>query len=125
MKHLKAPLLAILLYLATISACGNDGKIKLTINSNYLGAATISGGGRYNQNEMVHLSCAVNNGYVFLGWYQDDICLSTFEEFNFQCQNKNVVIEARFKLANYILSLESNNSSNGLVSYKCGNEKRG
>ena len=47
-------------------------------------AGTISGNGVYNYNEKVTLAAKTNNGYNFIGWYDDhDVLISSESQFTF------------------------------------------
>lgn len=81
----------------------------VTITSNYPEAATITGEGEYPYNSFVNLNALVNDGYEFLGWYQDNSQVSALANYQFILRNKDVSFEARFRLRTYNLLIQSGN----------------
>lgn len=93
---------------------GNDAYLKIVTNIN--NAGTIVGEGYYPYNSNVDVSVNVNEGYIFLGWYYNNILLSNQTTYKYSMWNDDVVLEARFKYNSYILTLESDQPDLGLVS---------
>ena len=90
-------------------------KAKLTIVTNMPEAGDISKGGEFEYNTEVDVFAHPHQGYEFVGWIYEDSVLSQQEEYNYKMWDKDVTITAKFKLANFKLSLNVNNSDKGLV----------
>ena len=72
----------------------------------------------YDKNSSVDLYAFAYDGYIFTGWYFEDTLLSSNNNLNQMVWDKDVLIEARFKLDKYTLKLWSNNPSLGQVMIK-------
>ena len=92
----------------------------LTIISNLNGAATISGEGAYAYNSYVDVNVNVSRGYIFIGWYDysSGALLSNQETYKYMMWSEDVTLEARFKYANYIMSVKSAHPLLGSVMIK-------
>ena len=88
---------------------------KLSIIKNIEEAGTVTGEGEYAYNTDVDISAKPNDGYFFLGWYVNDIIVSSSQDYKYRMWSEDVTIEARFSLNVYHLHVESNNPSLGLV----------
>ena len=64
----------------------------------------------YNYNTNVNLFANLAEGFVFDGWYSDNIALSNRPDYNFMVWEEDVAIEARLKCKSYTLTVESNNA---------------
>ena len=92
---------------------------KLTINSNIPEAGRVTGEGEYNFNSNISLTCEVNQGYSFLGWYyQDNTLISKQLSCSFKIENEDVAILAKFDYESFTLSVETYNKTLGLVAIK-------
>ena len=89
--------------------------VKLTIESNIEGAGEVTGSGYYNYNANVDVKVVVNQGYAFVGWFYDDIILSSSNQYKYKMWTDDIVLEARFKLDSYKLEISSNNTDYGYV----------
>ena len=88
---------------------------KLTIVMNISEAGDISEGGEYEYNTEVDVFAHPHQGYEFVGWIYNEIVLSKQEEYNYKMWDKDVTITAKFRLADFKLSLNVNNEDKGLV----------
>ena len=93
----------------------NNKTYKLTIQSNIESAGEVTGSGYYNYNANVDVKAVVNQGYVFVGWFYDDIILSSSNQYKFKMWTDDIVLEARFKLDSYKLEISSNNTDYGHI----------
>ncbi|MDY4849533.1 MAG: InlB B-repeat-containing protein [Bacilli bacterium] len=91
---------------------------KMTIVSNLEGAGNITGEGEYPYNTYVDVSAYAKQGYVFVGWYFENTLLSNTNDYKYMMWSEDVILEARFKLASFIMNIHTNNSNYGLVLLK-------
>ena len=89
--------------------------VKLSIISNNTAGGTYTGEGEYPFNTDVTVEAVENEGYQFVGWYQDNELISANKIYNCRMYSMDVTIEARFEAKYYELKIESNNEDNGLV----------
>ena len=89
--------------------------VKLTIMKNIASAGSVSGEGEYAYNTDVNVAAEAVEGYVFGGWYVDDIMIASSKKYNFKMWSKDVTIEARFFNMVHALTVKSNNVSKGTV----------
>ncbi len=102
----------------TINYTVYDSKIdQLIANYDYLpnDLGDISKTNIYNYNTQVDLKANVNEGYIFTGWYVNNIALSNQTNYSYMMWDEDVTVEARFKTNDYNLKVYSNNSSLGKV----------
>lgn len=90
-------------------------KVRLEITSNIKDAGLITGAGEYAFNSQVDLIAVPSKGYKFVGWFYKDSILSSQSTYNYMMWDKDIILEARFELDSFKLTLESNNSLYGLV----------
>ena len=91
---------------------------KMTIVSNLEGAGNITGEGEYPYNTYVDVSAYAKQGYVFVGWYFENTLLSNTNDYKYMMWSEDVTLEARFKLASFLMNIHTNNSNYGLVLLK-------
>ena len=72
------------------------GPITYTINTSATVGGTVSGAGKYEQGSSVTLTATPENGYLFVGWTENNEQISTDESFNF------VVDRDRTLAANFV-----------------------
>ena len=88
---------------------------KMTIVTNLDGAGTITGEGEYPYNTYVDVAAHPNLGYIFVGWYFNNILLSNTEDYKYMMWSEDVTLEARFKLDSFLMNVHTNNTDYGLV----------
>ncbi len=91
---------------------------KLTIISNLNGAGEITGEGEYPYNTYVDVSANAKQGYELVGWYYEGTLLSQTSDYKYMMWSEDVTLEARFKLASFLMNIHSNNEDYGLVLLK-------
>ena len=89
--------------------------VKLTVIKNIASAGTATGEGEYPYNSNVNLVAEAVEGYVFGGWYVDDILIASTKKYNFKMWSKDVTVEARFFNMVHTLTVKSNNVTKGTV----------
>ncbi len=92
--------------------------VELNIINTMEEAGTVTGQGEYQYNTNVDVSVEVNQGYVFLGWYYKGTLLSSQTTYKYMMWSEDVTLEARFKIGNYLLEVQSYNTDLGLVMIK-------
>ena len=92
-----------------------SNKAKLTITTNMPEAGTVSDGGEYVYNSEVDVSAVPETGYDFVGWYYGNSLLSMQREYRYKMWDQDVTILAKFKLADFELTVNANNPEKGLV----------
>ena len=90
----------------------------LTIVSNIKGAGTLTGAGEYPYNSYVDVSAHAAQGYDFVGWYYENTLLSNTNDYKYMMWSEDITLEARFKPASFLLSIQTNNKDCGLVLLK-------
>ena len=97
-----------------VAVFANDAS--MSIWSNMTEAGSVSGSGYYEYNTDVNVSATPYQGYAFVGWYDEDgILLSSQTSYKYRMSESDIVIEARFKLADFDLKIESNSFDLGTV----------
>ncbi len=91
---------------------------KMTIITNLEGAGNIAGEGEYPYNTYVDVSAHPKQGYNFVGWYFENTLLSNTEDYKYMMWSEDVTLEARFKLASFLMNIHTNNENYGLVLLK-------
>ncbi len=76
---------------------------------------SVSGGGLHNVGTNVTLSATPNTGYQFIGWFQNNILLSTDSQYSFIMPFESMTIEGRFSVNTYNLVVMSENENKGTV----------
>jgi uncharacterized repeat protein (TIGR02543 family) len=71
----------------------------------------VFGSGIYDKNNIVEISAEANWGYEFIGWYDDDILISTDAEYSFTATS-NIQLEARFEKLEFTVTFETFDGSN-------------
>lgn len=89
--------------------------VKLSIVCNIPNAGVVTGEGEYQYNTNVDISAEANDGYKFVGWFVDNILISSTKYYNFKMWSEDVTIEARFMNNMHELHVESLNENKGLV----------
>jgi uncharacterized repeat protein (TIGR02543 family) len=92
----------------------------LTLLDNPIGAGILSGGGSYEEGELVPVSAVANAGYAFVNWTRDEEEVSTSAAFNFEMPGENVTLVANFNEVfvepdTYTLTLEVSPADAGMV----------
>ena len=77
----------------------------------------------YKFNTYVDLFAKLNEGYTFIGWYNNGQVLSNETDYKYMMWNEDFTIEARFKYALYDLNVFSNNTDLGQVMIRNGNSQ--
>ena len=90
----------------------------VNINSNIADAGTISGEGTYKKDDAVGLSTTINDGYSFLGWYENDELLSTKTNYYFIMKKKNYDLTAKYSANKCSIKTSA---TNGVVQVLPGN----
>ena len=88
---------------------------KMTIVTNLEGAGIITGEGEYPYNTYVDVSAHAKQGYAFIGWYYQNTLLSNNNDYKYMMWSEDVTLEARFKLASFLMNVHTNNQDYGLV----------
>lgn len=88
---------------------------KMTIFSNLEGAGIVTGEGEYQYNTYIDVSAHPKQGYSFVGWYYQDVLLSNAENYKYMIWSEDVYLEARFKLASFLMNIHANNENHGSV----------
>ena len=101
--------------ITTISQPVDLNRLTLDLKCNIEGAGICQGGGVYRYNTDVNISVTAAYGYVFEGWYYNDILLTRNEVYKHKMWNQNVVLEARFTQSPFILKVKSMKSEYGTV----------
>ena len=91
---------------------------KLVIVSNLDDAGDFTGEGEYSYHTVINISAHAKQGYEFIGWFCQDSLLSSDNEYKYSLENKDVTLEARFKLASFLLSVRSYDKNFGLVMFE-------
>ncbi len=74
----------------------NTRKYNLYLASNPVGAASLSGTGKYASDSEVYVSAYAESGYVFTGWTKDGETISTNRSFQYTMPSSDVVLTANF-----------------------------
>jgi len=90
----------------------------LTISINIPGAGTVTGEGTYPFNSNVDVSAVVKQGYSFVGWFYDGVLLSSQETYKYVMWDKDIILEARFSIKSFPLTVRSAQPELGLVMIK-------
>ncbi len=77
----------------------------------------------YNYNTYVDLFAYANEGYQFVGWYNEGQVLSNDKDYKYMMWNEDFTIEARFRYTLYDLTVWSNNNDLGQVMIRSGNSQ--
>ena len=106
-----------------------DESIKLTIYYTLSGntytelfeeLGDISKTSTYKFNTYVDLHAYPNEGYTFVGWYNNGYVLSNEKDYKYMMWDEDFTIEARFKYTSYKLNVWSNNYDLGQVMIREG-----
>ena len=98
-------------------------KIIETFDIKPLNMGNVSETRSYNYNTYVDLFAYPNEGYTFIGWYNDGQVLSNEKDYKYMMWDKDFTIEARFKYTLYDLKVKPNNNDLGQVMIKNGNSQ--
>lgn len=77
--------------------------VYLTVTKNIEDAGTIEGAGLYSYNDTAILEAIPNDGYIFDGWYYNNILISTQTRLSYPLEREDVKLEARFDYRYYKL----------------------
>lgn len=86
------------------------------VTSENLEMGTVSGSGQYDYDESVTITATPNNGYEFIGWYQDSTLVSSLAAYTFTMPSNSLNYVAKFNPLSYDLELISEDSNKGTVS---------
>ncbi len=100
-----------------------EQNVRLTITTNMPEAGEIGGEGIYEYNSNVDVFAHPYQGYYFDGWYYEDTLISRSTDYKYMMWNVDVVLEARFELASFNMTIKSNFADYGLVMFKDENNK--
>jgi len=67
----------------------------ITATANPIEGGTVTGAGEFEEGEQVTLTATANNGYDFIGWYDNNGIVATTAEYSFSATT-NRTLEARF-----------------------------
>ena len=70
--------------------------LNVTTNDDLYGSANLIGESTHAYGENITLEALENDGYSFVGWYNNDNLLSNSKTYSFYMPNKNYDVEARF-----------------------------
>ena len=99
----------------TIEAKFKYDSYNVSVTKNINDAGTVTGNGAYDYKEEVTLTATTNTGYTFDGWYENNVRVKINSTYSFTMPNKNVVVEARWTVNSYSLTLTKNISEAGTV----------
>jgi hypothetical protein len=68
----------------------------LTLQVNPMGAGTVSGGGSYEEGQLVPVSASANAGYDFANWTRSGVQVSAAADFSYEMPAENVTLVANF-----------------------------
>ncbi len=88
----------------------------VTLNQNISAAGSVSGNGNYAFGSSITITATTNEGYTFLGWYQNGSLVSSSESYTVALYESKT-FEARWKINTYTVSLNTNIDVGGTV---CG-----
>ena len=77
----------------------------------------------YVWNTEVNLIANLVEGYTFIGWFYEDYCLSTEQNYCYMMWDEDVVIDARYSYSSYQLKVFSYKPSIGQVLIREGNSQ--
>ena len=90
-----------------------ERKYKILANSNYPGACSITGTGGFSYLTSTTLTVTENKGYIFVGWFKDDVLYSSNKTIPFENIDEDITLEARFEIVtktiNYISEVDVEN----------------
>ena len=99
------------------------GQLTQTFNEKPTDLGNVSETRSYNYNTYVDLFASANEGYTFVGWYNEGQVLSNEKEYKYMMWNEDFTIEARFNYTLYDLTVWSNNNDLGQVMIRSGNSQ--
>ncbi|MCR5349687.1 MAG: DUF6273 domain-containing protein [Acholeplasmatales bacterium] len=99
------------------------GQLIETFNEKPTDMGNVSETRSYNYNTYVDLLAYANEGYTFVGWYNDGQVLSNEKDYKYMMWNEDFTIEARFRYTLYDLTVWSNNTDLGQVMIRSGNSQ--
>jgi uncharacterized repeat protein (TIGR02543 family) len=68
-----------------------------TLQENPMGAGTVSGGGSFEEGQLVPVSASANAGYDFVNWTRGEVEVSAEADFNYEMPAENVTLVANFE----------------------------
>ena len=99
------------------------GELIETFNTKPTDLGKVSETRNYSFNTYVDLFADTNEGYTFVGWYNEGQVLSNEKDYKYMIWNEDFTIEARFKRTLYDLNVWSNNTDLGQVMIRNGNSQ--
>jgi hypothetical protein len=69
----------------------------LSLQVNPMGAGTVSGGGSFEEGQLVPVSASANAGYDFVNWTRGEVEVSAEADFNYEMPAENVTLVANFE----------------------------
>jgi hypothetical protein len=69
----------------------------LTLQVNPMGAGTVSGGGSFEEGQLVPVSASANAGYDFVNWTRGGVEVSAVAAFSYEMPAENVTLVANFE----------------------------
>lgn len=85
----------------------NEYEVNLTVNNEKAG--NVFGNGFKEYSTIVEISATTNNGYNFVGWYNESNLLSTNLTYSFTMPNYSITYTAKWEENPYTLTLNVNN----------------
>lgn len=101
-----------------LSCVNNYPYIALLKNDDAMG--TVTGEGAKTTGEEVTIVATPNQGYRFIGWYADDVLISTNSTYTFNIGNDDLVYTAHFTHQSYNFVVQSESNEKGTVSDSSG-----
>lgn len=94
-------------YKSVLTATAEWEKItySLTIDCDHSSGWTTANKQTGNFGDTISVKASAGDGYVFDGWYQDDVLLSKQAEYTFSMPSKDITIAAKFKEREYAVTL--------------------
>lgn len=84
-------------YIALFESIRQSITVKAVTLGGYSEGGVVYGGGEGDQGQQYGVRAAANDGFIFCGWYEDDILVSTELSYVFTVPDHPVTLEARFQ----------------------------
>ena len=95
----------------TLEARWQINNYSISLTKNIAEGGDVSGSGSYTYGNSITVTAKTNVGYIFLGWYENDILISLTEEYTFDI-SENRVLCAQWSLVYYTITYECANDVN-------------